>query len=72
MFGSAAMSLAYVAKGAVDIYWEEKVKFWDVAAGIALVQAGGGNVRFSRLDKDFTLSVEAAACKALFPKRVTE
>lgn len=72
MLGSAAMSLAYVAKGAVDIYWEEKVKFWDVAAGIALVQAGGGNVRFSRLDKDFTLSVEAAACKALFPKRVTE
>ena len=39
MLGSAAMSLAYVASGVVDVYWEQDIKLWDVAAGVALVQA---------------------------------
>ena len=46
LLGSAALSLAYVACGRVDAYTEEDIMFWDVAAGIALVKAGGGDVFF--------------------------
>lgn len=42
MFGAAALSLAWVACGRVDAYFEEDIMFWDVAAGLALVQAAGG------------------------------
>jgi len=65
MFGSAAMSLAYVASGVADVYWEENVKIWDVAAGIALVRAAGGVASLSKVDQDFSLSVEAAANREL-------
>jgi len=43
-FGSAAISLAYVASGRVDAYTEESIMLWDVAAGIAIIVAGGGYV----------------------------
>lgn len=43
-FGSAALQLAYVACGREDAYAEDDVMFWDIAAGIALVKAGGGYV----------------------------
>ena len=42
MLGSAALSLAYVAAGRLDAYYEQSIMPWDVAAGIALVQAAGG------------------------------
>ena len=44
MIGSAAMSLAYVAQGTFDAYFEEDIMIWDVAAGLALVKAAGGEV----------------------------
>jgi myo-inositol-1(or 4)-monophosphatase len=44
MLGSAALSLAYVACGKLDAYFEEEVYWWDVAAGITLVKAAGGFV----------------------------
>ena len=72
MLGSAAMSLAYVARGSIDVYWEDHIKLWDVAAGIALVQAAGGSVGCSKIDEDFILSVEAGASSHLLPKGVTE
>jgi myo-inositol-1(or 4)-monophosphatase len=43
-FGTAALSLAYVACGRVDAYFEEDVMLWDVAAGLALVRAAGGYI----------------------------
>lgn len=42
--GSAALSLAYVAAGRFDAYTERDIMFWDVAGGIALVEAAGGKV----------------------------
>jgi len=48
LFGSAAMSLSFVASGLVDAYTEENIMIWDVAAGIAIVKAAGGNVEFSQ------------------------
>lgn len=47
MIGSASLALAYVANGFFDIYYEESIRLWDVAAGIALVQAAGGALRMS-------------------------
>lgn len=44
MLGSAALSLAYVAAGNVDVYYEKNIKIWDVAAGLALVKAAGGEI----------------------------
>lgn len=43
LLGTAALSLAYVASGRVDAYCERDIKIWDVAAGIAIVEAAGGN-----------------------------
>jgi myo-inositol-1(or 4)-monophosphatase len=42
--GSAAIDLALVARGAFDGYWEMKLKPWDLAAGVLLVEEAGGRV----------------------------
>lgn len=41
-FGSAALSLAYVAAGRLDGYWEHSLQPWDMAAGLILVREAGG------------------------------
>lgn len=43
-FGSAALDLAYVAAGRLDIYWERNISPWDIAAGAILVREAGGYV----------------------------
>lgn len=42
--GSAALDLAYVAAGKIDIYYENALNIWDVAAGALLVQEAGGKI----------------------------
>jgi myo-inositol-1(or 4)-monophosphatase len=42
--GSAALDLAAVACGRLDGYWERGLSLWDIAAGIVLVEAAGGQV----------------------------
>lgn len=49
LLGSAALSLAYVASGRMDAYYEEGIRLWDVAAGLALVSAAGGSVVCPRI-----------------------
>lgn len=49
--GSAAMSLAYVACGAVEAYIEDDIMLWDIAAGAVLVEAAGGHVEIGRSSK---------------------
>ena len=44
MLGSAASSLLMVAQGKVDAYYESEIMFWDIAAGMALVDGAGGNL----------------------------
>jgi myo-inositol-1(or 4)-monophosphatase len=44
LLGTAALSLAYVACGRADAYVEDDIMLWDIAAGVALVQAAGGYV----------------------------
>lgn len=42
MIGSACASLALVATGSADVYAEHNIMFWDVAAGLAIVNGAGG------------------------------
>lgn len=48
--GSAALDLAWVARGRFDAYWEyggaHGLKPWDIAAGILLVTEAGGHVTY--------------------------
>ena len=52
MFGSAALSCAYVASGKCDYYAEKGVYLWDIAAGICLVKEAGGSADYKLIDKD--------------------
>jgi myo-inositol-1(or 4)-monophosphatase len=40
--GSAALDLAYVAAGRFDAMWYPELSWWDVAAGILLIEEAGG------------------------------
>jgi len=40
--GSAALDLCWVAAGRVDGFWEFKLKPWDTAAGVLIVEEAGG------------------------------
>jgi myo-inositol-1(or 4)-monophosphatase len=42
--GSAALDLAYVACGRFDGFWEDGLNPWDIAAGVLLIEEGGGTV----------------------------
>jgi myo-inositol-1(or 4)-monophosphatase len=43
-FGSAALDLAYVACGRLDVFWERDLNSWDMAAGIVLIREAGGYI----------------------------
>jgi myo-inositol-1(or 4)-monophosphatase len=60
LLGSAALSLAYVASGRADAYYENDIAIWDVAAGIAIVKAAGGVVHFRPSEINNRLIVRAA------------
>lgn len=44
LLGSAALSLAWTAAGRVEAYFEEDIRIWDVAAGLTIVKAAGGDI----------------------------
>ncbi len=58
MLGSAAMAMAYVVTGRSDVYCEEGIRLWDVAAGLALAEAAGACVRCTpNLIKPFAYNI---------------
>jgi myo-inositol-1(or 4)-monophosphatase len=67
--GSAALDLAYTARGIFDGYWEKNLSPWDIAAGSLLVQEAGGIVtRFSGKPFDVNGNQILASNKALHPE----
>jgi myo-inositol-1(or 4)-monophosphatase len=42
--GSAGLDLAWVAAGRMDVYWELRLKPWDVSSGLVLLEEAGGRV----------------------------
>ncbi len=67
MLGSAALSLAYVACGKLDAYFEEDIYWWDAAAGVALVKSVGGfvDVKFSKTHQ-WGCTVKAASQESVW------
>lgn len=59
MIGSAALSLVNVANGKFDAYYEEDIWWWDVAAGLAILKAAGGDYKISKLNENYQLEVSA-------------
>ena len=59
MIGSAALSLAWVAAGRFDAYEEAGIGWFDVAAGLALVECAGGVFAVEGESLDQPLSVLA-------------
>ena len=59
MIGSATMSLAWTACGMMDLYHEEDIFLWDVAAGLALVLAAGGSAHWTPPAADWKTTVYA-------------
>ena len=39
--GVASLDLAYVACGRLDGFWERRLRYWDIAAGLVLVREAG-------------------------------
>jgi myo-inositol-1(or 4)-monophosphatase len=59
LLGSAAMSLAFVASGCADVYYEQKIKIWDIAGGLALVKAAGGVVHIQKQSSENIINAYA-------------
>ena len=57
MIGSAAMSCAYVANGVADQYQENGTFIWDIAAGVAIVQAAGGRIDMRRHENKLKVDI---------------
>ena len=60
MLGSAAVSLLNVAKGSADVYSEQNIMLWDVAAGIAIVEGAGGVINSLPSTIKYSLDVFAS------------
>lgn len=43
ILGSAALGLAYVASGRLDLYLESGIRWWDIAAGGLILECAGGD-----------------------------
>jgi myo-inositol-1(or 4)-monophosphatase len=67
MIGSAALALQRVARGSADVYLEQSIMLWDVAAGIAIVQGAGGEAVYSATDREWCYDV-VASNRALMPQ----
>ena len=60
MLGAAALSLAYVAGGRLDVYVEDGVRLWDIAAGGLMVQCAGGQFDATPMPGDYVYAMTAS------------
>ncbi|MFH1841381.1 MAG: inositol monophosphatase family protein [Candidatus Nealsonbacteria bacterium] len=65
LLGSAALSLAYVACGRADVYFEKKIMFWDVAAGLAILSGAGGKYTMKKSNIKQAYIIEASNKKII-------
>lgn len=62
--GAAAIDLAYVACGRLDVFWEFGLNPWDMAAGVLLIEEAGGRVSTMRGEKHQLRSPDSLATNA--------
>ena len=58
MIGSATIANILVATGSADMYREDGIFFWDIAAGSVIVQEAGGLARISNFQDDYRVDAE--------------
>ncbi len=63
--GAAALHLAYVAAGRIDLFWEYELNAWDIAAGALLVKEAGGIARPIHDAPDMLRTRHILACGTL-------
>lgn len=70
--GSASLMLCHVAQGICDVYYENDIYLWDIAAGVLLVKEAGGKIYMKRKGNTWKYEVLASnelifeeACKLL-------
>ena len=68
--GAAALDLCYVACGRFDGFWEMKLKPWDVAAGMLMVEEAGGKVSDFCGGRADIFSVEVLADNGLIHRQM--
>ncbi len=69
MCGSAALAISWVAVGRADLYSEDRLYLWDIAAGLSLMESAGGVCRLKPLGiegKPLCVSIQAAAKEEYF------
>ena len=57
MIGSAGIASVYVASGKADLYKEKKTYLWDIAAGAAIANSAGCNVKITKPNNDFQVDI---------------
>lgn len=70
--GSAALDLAYTARGVFDGFWERRLSPWDIAAGALLVQEAGGTVTNFKGEKLLVTSPEILASNGLLHRKMRQ
>ena len=58
MIGSASLSLINLSSGKFDAYYEQNIMFWDIAAGLAILEGAGGTYSLN-MTKDLICEVKA-------------
>ena len=58
MIGSATIANILVATGSADMYHEDGIFFWDIAAGSVIVQEAGGVARITNFQDDYRVDAE--------------
>ena len=58
--GSASIMLCHVAQGICDVYYENDIYLWDIAAGILLVEEAGGKVYLKKKANSWKYEVLAS------------
>ena len=59
--GCAALDMAYVGSGRLDGFFNNNINFWDIAAGMLIVQEAGGSANDISGYNDNNINIRVAS-----------
>jgi len=66
MLGSTALSLAYIACGRMDAFADDDIMLWDIAGGLALIEAAGGYIETGPASSKWSRRARCAAHRSIW------